>query len=65
MILLHNIVFVAIIIPQIILSIYPVFINFKWLKYIFAIYSIFTFIISMILMLWYIFKLFLNINQKG
>ena len=55
----------AIIIPQIILSIYPVFINFKWLKYIFAIYSIFTFIISMILMLWYIFKLFLNINQKG
>ena len=55
----------TIIIPQIILSIYPIFINFKWLKYVFAIYSISTFVISMVLMLWYIFKLFLNINQKG
>ena len=55
----------TIIIPQITLSIYPIFINFKWLKYVFAIYSISTFVISMVLMLWYIFKLFLNINQKG
>ena len=37
----------AIIIPQIILSTYPLFVNYKWLKYIFAIYSIITFIISM------------------
>lgn len=29
----------AIIIPQIILSTYPLFVNYKWLKYIFAIYS--------------------------
>lgn len=54
----------TIVIPQIILSIYPIFIKFTWLKYVFAIYSITTFVISMLLMLWYIFKLFLNINQK-
>lgn len=54
----------AIIIPQIILSTYPLFINYKWLKYIFAIYSIITFIISMFFMLWYIFKLFLGISNN-
>lgn len=54
----------AIIIPQIILSTYPLFVNYKWLKYIFAIYSIITFIISMFFMLWYIFKLFLGISNN-
>lgn len=53
----------AIIIPQIVLSTYHLFINYKWLKYLFAIYSIVTFILSMGLMLWYIFKLFLNISN--
>lgn len=53
----------AIIIPQIVLSTYHLFINYKWLKYLFAIYSIVTFILSMRLMLWYIFKLFLNISN--
>lgn len=53
----------AIIIPQIVLSTYPLFINFKWLKYVFAIYSIITFVLSMLLMLWYIFKLFLGISN--
>lgn len=51
----------AIVIPQIILSIYPLFINYKWLKYVFAIYSIMTFIISMIAMLWYVYNLFRKI----
>lgn len=55
----------AIIIPQVILSIYPIFINFKWLKYVFAIYSINSFLISMCLMLWYIYKLFLNISKNN
>lgn len=54
----------AIIIPQLVLCIYPIFINYKFLKYIFAIYSILIFIISMMLMLWYILKLFLNISKK-
>lgn len=54
----------AILIPQLILCIYPLFVNYKFLKYIFAIYSIFTFIISMFLMLGYILKLFLNISKK-
>lgn len=51
----------AIVIPQIILSIYPLFINYKWLKYVFAIYSIMTFIISMIVMLCYVYNLFRKI----
>lgn len=51
----------AIIIPQIVLSIYPIFIKYKWLKYIFAAYSIATFIISMIAMLIYIYVLFKRI----
>ena len=51
----------AIIIPQIVLSIYPIFIKYKWLKYIFAVYSIATFIISMIAMLIYIYVLFKRI----
>lgn len=54
----------AIIIPQLVLCIYPIFINYKFLKYIFAIYSILIFIISMILMLGYMLKLFLNISKK-
>ena len=54
----------AIIIPQLVLCIYPIFINYKFLKYIFAIYSILIFIISMVLMLGYILKLFLNISKK-
>ena len=54
----------AIIIPQLVLCIYPIFINYKFLKYIFAIYSILIFIISMMLMLAYILKLFLNISKK-
>lgn len=55
----------AIIIPQVVLSIYPIFKDFKWLKYLFAIYSITSFIISMCLMLWYIYKLFLNISKDN
>ena len=54
----------AILIPQLILTIYPLFINYKWLKYVFAIYSILAFIISIIFMLCYILKLFLNISKK-
>jgi hypothetical protein len=53
----------SIIVPQIVLSIYPLFINFKWLKFIFAIYSILSFVISMMLMLRYIYNLLLNINK--
>lgn len=63
-ILFISITFFAIIFPQIILSIYPIFIKFKWLKYIFAIYNIVVFIISMFLMLLYIFKLFLDIKKE-
>lgn len=54
----------AIIVPQLILCIYPLFINYKFLKYIFAIYSIVTFVISMILMLVYLLKLLLNISKN-
>lgn len=54
----------SIVIPQIILSIYPLFINYKWLKYVFALYSIITFIISMIAMLIYIYRLYNNISKK-
>ena len=50
MILFILITIFGIVIPQIILWIYPLFINYKWLKYVFAIYSIMTFIISMIAM---------------
>lgn len=58
------ITFFAIIIPQLILSIYPIFVNYKWLKYMFALYSIGTFIITMITMLWYIYNLFENIIKE-
>ncbi len=51
----------AILIPQIVLSIYPLFIDFKWLKYVFAIYSILAFIFSMVAMLYYIYVLFKRI----
>lgn len=54
----------SIVIPQIILSIYPLFYNYKFLKYVFAIYSIVSFIISMLLLLWYIYKLFINISNE-
>lgn len=47
----------AIIIPQLVLSIYPILKNFVCLKYVFAIYSIATFIVSMIAMLLYVYKL--------
>ena len=50
-----------IIIPQVVLSIYPLFINYKFFKYIFAIYSIVSFIISMLVMLIYIYNLFRKI----
>ena len=43
----------GIIVPQVIISIHPLFINYKFLKYWFAIYSILTFIISMIAMIVY------------
>lgn len=58
------ITFFSIIIPQIVLSIYPLFINYKYLKYIFALYSIFTFISSMSAMLIYIYRLYNNISKK-
>lgn len=54
----------AIIIPQIILSIYPLFYGYRWLKYIFAIYSIISFIISMTLLLGYVYKLFVNVSKN-
>ncbi|MBR3898454.1 MAG: hypothetical protein IKJ43_04170 [Bacilli bacterium] len=62
-ILFISITFFSIVIPQIILSIYPLFKDYKWLKYAFAIYSIVTFVISMISMLWYIYKLYKNIKK--
>lgn len=53
----------GIVVPQIVLSIYPIFINYKWLKYVFAIYSIITFIVSMLAMLLYIYRLYKNIKK--
>lgn len=63
-ILFIGITIFAIIIPQLVLCIYPLFINYKFLKYIFAIYSILIFVISMVLMLVYILKLFLNLSKN-
>lgn len=62
-ILFISITLFGIIVPQIVLSIYPIFINYKWLKYVFAIYSIMTFIISMLTMLLYIYRLYKNIKK--
>lgn len=62
-ILFSTITIFSIIIPQIILSIYPLFINYRWLKYPFAIYSIISFVFSMILMLGYMYRLFKNIKS--
>ncbi len=63
-VLFISITLLGIIIPQIVLSIYPIFINYKWLKYVFAIYSIVIFVGAMIAMLWYIYKLYNNINKN-
>lgn len=63
-ILFIRITIFAIIIPQIVLSTYHLFINYKWLKYVFAIYSIVIFILSMFSMLCYIYKLFLGITNE-
>lgn len=63
-ILFIGITIFAIVIPQLVLCIYPLFINYKFLKYIFAIYSILIFVISMILMLIYILKLLFNISTN-
>lgn len=48
----------GVVIPQIIISIYPIFINYNFLKYAFAIYSIFSFIGSMLLMIIYIYRMY-------
>ena len=63
-ILFIGITIFAIIVPQLVLCTYPLFINYKFLKYLFAIYSIFVFVISMILMLIYILKLFFSIYKN-
>jgi len=64
-ILFIGITIFAIIVPQLVLCIYPLFINYKFLKYLFAIYSILVFVISMILMLIYILKLFFSIYKNN
>ena len=53
----------GIIVPQIIISIHPIFIDYKFLKYAFAIYSIASFIGSMILMMIYIYRMYLEIKK--
>ena len=53
----------GIIIPQIVISIHPVFINYKFLKYVFAVYSIFSFIGSMFLMMIYIYRMYTKIKK--
>lgn len=62
-ILFISITLFGIVVPQIVLSVYPIFINYKWLKYVFAIYSIMTFIVSMLAMLLYIYRLCKNIKK--
>lgn len=54
----------GIIIPQIIISIYPLFINFKFFKYSFAIYSFLSFLICMFLMMLYIYKMYNDTKKK-
>lgn len=53
----------GIIVPQVIISIYPLFINYKFLKYWFAIYSILAFIVSMIAMIVYIFNMYKSLKK--
>ena len=53
----------GIIVPQIIISIHPIFIDYKFLKYAFAIYSIASFIGSMILMMIYIYRMYSEIKK--
>ena len=53
----------GIIVPQVIISIHPLFINYKFLKYWFAVYSILTFIISMIAMIVYIFNMYKSLKK--
>ena len=53
----------GIIIPQIVISIHPVFINYKFLKYVFAVYSILSFIGSMFLMMIYIYRMYTKIKK--
>lgn len=53
----------GIIVPQVIISIHPLFINYKFLKYLFAVYSILTFIISMITMIVYIFNMYKSLKK--
>lgn len=62
-ILFISITLFGIVVPQIVLSVYPIFINYKCLKYVFAIYSIMTFIVSMLAMLLYIYRLCKNIKK--
>ena len=53
----------GIIVPQVIISIHPLFINYKFLKYWFAVYSILTFIFSMIAMIVYIFNMYKSLKK--
>lgn len=53
----------GIIVPQIIISIHPLFINYNFLKYWFALYSILTFIFSMIAMIVYIFNMYKSLKK--
>lgn len=53
----------GIIVPQVIISIHPLFINYKFLKYWFASYSILTFIFSMIAMIAYIFNMYKSLKK--
>lgn len=53
----------GIVVPQIIISIHPLFINYKFLKYWFAVYSILSFLISMILMMIFIYRMYKEIKN--
>lgn len=53
----------GIIIPQIIISIHPLFVNYKFLKYWFAIYSILSFVLSMVAMIIYIFNMYKSLKK--
>lgn len=53
----------GIIVPQVIISIHPLFVNYKFLKYCFALYSILTFIFSMIAMIIYIFNMYKSLKK--
>lgn len=53
----------GIIVPQVIISIHQLFINYKFSKYWFALYSILTFIFSMIAMIVYIFNMYKSLKK--